>query len=348
MRKFLSVIVPRYQESEAELFPLLSSVNTQVGFPFEDMELIIANDGTEPVNEDFLRLFFYETRQATLEKNGGPGVARQAGLEAARGEYVLFCDADDILQNAGVLGALTQEAEKTAPDLLYTSWLEEQRAPDGRYVYITHERENTWMHGKLLRRQFLMQSGVRFHDKLRVHEDSYFLCIAAALAERSRFLPVTSYIWKWRADSITRRNGGAYTYDSIPVFIDACLLAHKEVERLRPEKMPYMTVQFVLYNYFTLHRPDWQTPEHEQHRKDAEDALREKIAPFWKYWEGAGRELIARVYNEERAKSFSGGVEAETLEAWIDRLGLGKPGEESEPGEANEPDEVDEAEEKGG
>ena len=47
MRKFLSIIIPRYKETEKEIFPLLSSINGQVGMDFSDIEVIIATDGKE-------------------------------------------------------------------------------------------------------------------------------------------------------------------------------------------------------------------------------------------------------------------------------------------------------------
>ncbi len=197
MRRFLSIVVPRYKETEAEIFPLLSSIHNQAGIDFSDIEVIVSNDGGDvpPLDKDFRGLFNFPIKQICLKENGGPGVARQAGLDTAKGEYVMFCDADDILHNVGVLGALMQEADKSAPDIITSSWLEELRDEKGNYWYTTHERDSTWMHGKLFRRQFLQGNNIRFHDKLRVHEDSYFLCIASAVTERMIHLSVTTYVW---------------------------------------------------------------------------------------------------------------------------------------------------------
>ena len=61
-----------------------------------------------------------------------------------------------------------QEAEKTAADILSSEWLEEIKDERGCH-YITHQVENTWMHGKLMRRQLLNQKNISLHDKLRVH-----------------------------------------------------------------------------------------------------------------------------------------------------------------------------------
>lgn len=322
MRKFLSIVIPRYKETEKEVFPLLSSINLQAGIDLSDIEVIFTNDGGSigELDKDFLALFDMDIRQISLEDNRGPGVARQVGLDNARGEYVMFCDADDCLHNAGVLGAMIQEAEKTVVDILSTEWLEELVDANGNFMYKAHQIENTWMHGKFLRRQFLTQNNIRFHDKLRVHEDSYFLCIATSATERRNHMPITSYIWKYHPDSITRRNNASYTYKSIPAFIEACSLAHKEVEKRNPSLMEYKIVQFTLYNYFCLHRPDWQSSENAKYLEESEKSFVKHIAPFWHYWTNAKPETIAAIYNQEREKNFAGCLENETLYAWIERI----------------------------
>lgn len=324
MRKFLSIIIPRYKETEKEIFPLLSSINGQVGMDFSDIEVIIATDGREnpELDQSFLELFEFPARQICLEENRGPGAARQAGLDHAEGEYVMFCDADDTIHNVGVLKALMQEAEMTAADILSSSWLEEVLDENGRYVYLEHSQENTWLHGKLLRRHFLIQNSIRFHEALRVHEDSYFLSIAADLAERNRHMPVTSYVWKYHPDSITRKNNGAYTYDSMPEFIRACTLAWREIEKRKPERLKGKVVQFVLYNYFTYHLPNWQVKEHESYLKTAEQAFVKAIAPFWHYWTEAPKEAVMDAYNSERQRTFIGSMENETLQEWIEKLNI--------------------------
>lgn len=324
MRKFLSIVIPRYKETEKEIFPLLSSIQTQAGIDFSDIEAIIANDGKEtvPLDENFLSWFDFDIKQITCEVNRGCGPARQAGFDIARGDYLICCDADDIFHSAGVLGALMQEAAKNAPDMMTTSWLEEIMDGNGKYHYITHEDDNTWMHGKLYRRHFLSQNNIRFPDSLRVQEDTYFNSLSSTLAEKRMHLPVTSYLWKFNPKSTTRRNGGIYLYESMPEFIRSWSMAHKEIEKLAPQKLEYKILQFVIYNYFSLHHPEWLSIEHKKHLKAAEDAFTAHIRPFWHYWKDAPPKLIADIYGKERPKSFAGCVERETVWEWLNRLGL--------------------------
>ncbi len=61
----------------------------------QDIELVIVDDGS---SEDVrAALGPYEGKHRYIRKqNGGLGAARNTGLEAARGEYVAFCDSDDV------------------------------------------------------------------------------------------------------------------------------------------------------------------------------------------------------------------------------------------------------------
>lgn len=322
MKYFLSIIIPRYTETEQDIFPLLSSISGQCGIDFSELEVIIVNDGggAGQLDNDFLSLFKMEVRQISLSENRGPGVTRQVGLDSANGDYIMFCDADDMLHNVGVLSNFIGEAKNNVPDIITSDWLEEAVNQSGELVYITHNYESTWMHGKLLRRRFLLQNGIRFHDDLRVHEDSYFLGIASTLAGRTNHLPILSYVWKYRPDSITRRNNRIYSYESIPTFIKASCMGHKEIESRFPSVMEFRIIQFVLYIYFLLQAPEWHTMEHSTYLGDSEITFSEQMVPYWHYWQNAGQDKIAEIYNQERKKSFDGGIERETVEQWISRM----------------------------
>lgn len=320
MNKFLSIVIPHYSEEEKDIFPLLSSISGQVGVDFDSIETIVVSDGgAKELHPDFLDIFKMKVDNISLDENVGPGLARQAGLDAAKGTYVMFCDADDTLHNVGVLGALMEEANSNVPDILSSDWLEEMMVSSNppTYNYFKHSIENTWMHGKLLRRKFLEKNNIRFHKDLRVHEDSYFLSIASSFSQRSLHLPIVTYVWKYGPESITRRENGIYTYSSFPTFIEACCMAHEEIKSVSKEQMEYRILQFIMYVYFTLNRPEWWTNEYYQYLLESQEMFRKRMAPFWSWWNNASSDSISRIYNQERNKIFNGMIEREILADWI-------------------------------
>ena len=323
MNNIVSFVIPSYKETEKDIFSLLSSIANQLGIDKQDMEVIIVRDGTDFLNLEKFDFLELNIRQVIMEENLGPGMARQRGLDVATGKYVMFCDADDVLHNVGIIGAMVQEMDSKNWDILKTSWLEECVEPNTKQlVYINHEIENTWMHGKMFKREFLQKNNISFHPDLRVHEDTYFNSIAIEYTNNIGFLNVTSYVWKWGENSITRHDNGIYRYESAIDFIKACTLAHERIEIINPTHMDYKIVQIIIYHYFILHSSAWQNEEFNKYHSTTEQAFADSIKPFWKYWVNASPELIAKTYAEERNKNFNNQIESETLDAWLQRLGL--------------------------
>ena len=89
----ISVIIPAYNE-EKSIAKMLGSVKAQV---FEDFEAIVINDGsTDGTQKVIDRICAEDDRFRCIEQdNRGTGAARNAGIEEAAGEYVVFFDAGD-------------------------------------------------------------------------------------------------------------------------------------------------------------------------------------------------------------------------------------------------------------
>lgn len=325
MRKFLSIIIPRYKETEQELFLLLSSINGQIGVDFREIEVIVSTDGggEDILSDNFIKLFEnLQIKQVKSDVNVGPGITRQNGLDVALGDYVMFCDADDTLHNVGAIGGLIEAVETEAPDILTSSWLEEIKLEDGSMRYFTHANDNTWMHGKLLRRKFLQSRNIRFHPDFRVHEDTYLLSVAASLADKTFNTEILSYVWKWHDNSITRRNGGIYTFNSMPTFVNAVTESFRILDSHKKDDLPYKVVQFTFYTYFSMHQPEWLDQSKNAYRIETEQSFADSIKPFWHYYTDQTPEYITKLYNDERNRRFSNLIENETLYQWFDRLGL--------------------------
>jgi glycosyltransferase involved in cell wall biosynthesis len=89
----VSVIIPTYRDGEV-LWRALSSVENQT---LQPAQIIVVDDGSSDGNaEAICRASSLKNVQLiVLEKNLGPGGARNAGIEASREPFVAFLDADD-------------------------------------------------------------------------------------------------------------------------------------------------------------------------------------------------------------------------------------------------------------
>ncbi len=89
----ISIIIPSYQHAK-ELPLCLESIFAQT---FADFEVIVVNDGSTDGTEEALRPFMSRIAYVVQENRGG-NAARNRGAAEARGEFLLFCDADVIMR----------------------------------------------------------------------------------------------------------------------------------------------------------------------------------------------------------------------------------------------------------
>ncbi len=94
MKKYkVSVIIPTYNRCD-KLLNCLRFLNEQ-NFPREDFEIIVVNDGSDDNTELKLKKIKYKNFSFYTQKNSGQGIARNLGIEKAKGEILIFIG-DDI------------------------------------------------------------------------------------------------------------------------------------------------------------------------------------------------------------------------------------------------------------
>ena len=110
----VSVIVPVYNTRE-RLFGTLEALRTQ---NLEDAEFILVDDGSTDDSLEVCRRFAdRDPRFRVLTgPNGGVCVARNKGLDVARGEWIAFCDSDDRVR-PDIYTTLLDLAEREKADL---------------------------------------------------------------------------------------------------------------------------------------------------------------------------------------------------------------------------------------
>ena len=92
----VSIIIPYYKK---ELY-LEQSIKSILNQTYQNFEIILIND--DPENKIFISKFSKLDHRIKLvhnENNLGAGLSRNKGLEIANGEYIAFCDSDDLWKN---------------------------------------------------------------------------------------------------------------------------------------------------------------------------------------------------------------------------------------------------------
>lgn len=209
-----SIIIPVYN-AEGFLSGCVESVLADKG---TDFELILVNDGSTDGSGRLCDGFAARDGRVRVihQENRGPGGARNAGLEQAKGEYLLFMDSDDTLA-AGALTALRGGVDRFGADILTFDYLADDGggkqtpvranlAPENRpfrlaeHPAFLNSMPATW--ARLWRRSLYMDNGIRYPERAFYGEDLQTSCKLFALAESIVYLPAHLYGYLDRSGSL--------------------------------------------------------------------------------------------------------------------------------------------------
>ena len=131
-----------------------------------------------------------------LDKNNGPAVARQKGIEMSSSKYIMFIDADDLLYDADSIKKLYNKIEEDYDYVVGITIDEKQN------TQIMNESD---LHGKIYKREFLLKNNIKFNNT-RVHEDNYFNNLVLLCEPKQKEILEKIYIYVDNKDSITNIN----------------------------------------------------------------------------------------------------------------------------------------------
>jgi len=211
----ISIVIPIYNV-EQYLEQCLSSIQAQ---KYDDLEVICVNDGSTDDSRKILTEWATHFPQMRIidRENGGLSAARNTGLKAAKGDYIVFVDSDDWVEPT----MLSRLAEETGGEdmICYacrksdsgtTDTLLPERT-DGWSYYNRHALEHrevafvcVWQ--RCYRREFLIDNNLYFREGI-LHEDNEFTPRACLYAKSINVIPDVLYNYRVRPGSIMTTRG---------------------------------------------------------------------------------------------------------------------------------------------
>lgn len=207
----LSVIVPVYQVEEY-LPQCLHSLLSQKGG--EDLEIVCVNDGSPDLSRAILALFGEVDERVKIvdKENGGLSSARNAGIEAATGDYVAFVDSDDFVEPT-YLSTIEEALAPGDVDVLVFGarvwpeqasywWLERVLSPRTCHYegfcegLLNDEGTRPFAWRLAIRRQLLVESGLRFDEELAFGEDQAFMLELYPQAKTISVISAKPYVYR--------------------------------------------------------------------------------------------------------------------------------------------------------
>ena len=320
----LQILIPQYKETEGIIKPLLDSIAIQQNIDLiHDVGVIIVNDGSDVILSDkFFKQYPFSIKYIKAPHRG-VSATRNAALDAATADYVMFCDADDMFYNACGLWIIFREINNGGFDGLISVFVEETRHPQTKEVlYINHDNDNTFVHGKVWNRKYLTTHKIRWNDNLTIHEDSYFNMLAISMSKNSKLCTTPFYLWKWRDESVCRHDPKYIlkTYNNMLDSNDA-LIAELSSRGLTAQANGL--VGFMIFDaYYTLNKPEWVNQENQEYRRKTELRFKSYYKKHKEQWDAIPAQDKMQISAGVRNRSIMEGMQMEqqTINDWLQHV----------------------------
>ncbi len=170
----ISIIIPAYN-AENTVVECLSSILLQ---EYRNIEVVVIDDGSIDNTRQRVQGFITEFKDLEIrlisQSNQGPSVARNMGLQYAKGEYVVFLDSDDKLDPSFISKCLLNFEANPTLNLVYSGVRQFGRVNKdtyfGDFSLSRFLCTNVVPIFSMVRRAHLLAVG-GFDEKLRNHED---------------------------------------------------------------------------------------------------------------------------------------------------------------------------------
>lgn len=229
----VSVIVPVYNVERY----LPACVESILGQTHRNIEVILVDDGSSDGCGSLCDRYAARDRRVRVihQANKGLSAARNAGFDAAEGEFVSFVDSDDAVSPlfvetllGGVVAEIPKSGSSSSVDIVQCGFCRERQELERPLGEVAYERLTglqaserlqfdstggcTVVWNKLYRRELF--ENLRFPEGKR-HEDEFVTYRALWMAGGVSVTDACLYYYRQRGDSITGKGFDAHSLDAI-------------------------------------------------------------------------------------------------------------------------------------
>lgn len=265
----LSIVIPIYNV-EKYIDGTLDSIYSQISGHTSDVEVIMINDGS-PDNSRIIAERYYNMYSSCSilidQDNMGLSCARNAGLKAAKGEYIWFIDSDDSIAPGSISEVIRYIKEYRAEILAFDMIRVNEETGKTKIHHIFFRKYNRNLYNKILdkyhiisriretpvqkfifNREFLGKHRLTFYPGI-LHEDNEFM--ARCLFHAERFVPIHYAPYRYLI-----RSSGSITAVKNPKRIEDFLKITQLIKVYREQHATLYRDKLFLdyYRFLTLHR----------------------------------------------------------------------------------------------
>lgn len=266
MEKLVTIVMPVYNTG----LSLGKSVNSVLQSSYHNIECLIIDDGSDKETADFCDLLAKKDGRIKVihQKNGGVSAARNTGLKYAKGDYLVFVDADDLVE-ADMISSLADIAERENADVVVGGYRE--CYGDGRKKEFGCNRKtvisrgegiltdffttniigwNVW--AKLYRRNSI--KSIRFVEGKKVAEDMFFVYQTLKVIDTIAIYGFPIYRYIKNDDSAMADTNSAKFFDSF--YLTRAVFNDSETDEMHKNEKVTFYIRNALFFFRFIYTKD--------------------------------------------------------------------------------------------
>ena len=203
----IDIIIPLYNCIDTLEKTLLSISNQDIKDKFT---IILVDDKSTQDYHLIIKKFqnLLNIKYYRLDKNVGPGIARQYGIDHSKNQYIIFIDADDLFpkeNSISMIYNIIKQGYDYVSSLVYNEYLK---------INISNSGD---LHGKIYLRKFIEDNNIRFNNS-RFHEDNLFNSLVLINNPKKININEVTYIYSYNQKSLTKKEESK-EFDRLKIYI---------------------------------------------------------------------------------------------------------------------------------
>ncbi len=266
LQPLVSVVIPSYN-CAAYLPEALDSVLAQ---SYANFEILVIDDGSTDQTAKLLQAYCDQHRNITAirQQNQGVALARNHGIQQAKGEWVAFLDADDMLLPDKLAAQLAVATAHPTAGIIHSGWQRVDSQGNFQlnvepWYWVPNLTLESWLRWKpvlpsamLFRRQWLLKAG-GFDPRFPPAEDTDLVLRLALMGCEAKWLPQVTV--KYRQHDSSAMHKGLPQAKSLAAVIDQFFQQPDLPEPIRwlESQIRYNTLVWIAwYLHYTGHQAE--------------------------------------------------------------------------------------------
>lgn len=181
--KLVSVVIPTYQHADA----IVDCIDSVIAQTYQNIEIIVVDDGSTDDTKSILEPYG-TTITYLYQDNSGSNPARNRGFRAAKGEYVIFCDADVIMEEDMIAEMVNALEKHPDCDFVYSDFIFGWKFFKGQPFNVQELRKVNYIHTSSLVRRKAFPG---FDEEIQRFQDWDVWLTMAEQGKQGIYLPET-------------------------------------------------------------------------------------------------------------------------------------------------------------